>query len=271
MVVLLGGIGVQGDDIAFGQQGLQRHILRDLLHLCIGVQIVGQQTAAKARQMLQYRAANAAGADHAHRAGGDVPADLSLQRVVLRFPALEDVARLAQAHQHEHNGKVRNAVWGIIHIGHLHPQRSGSLAVHMVVADGAAADGLYAQFMEALYHGRAHIAGRYRYSVIALCQLCIFQCGIFLRIAELDIQLRCQPLCNAQLIVRTQRVKKDFCCHRTSLPADFVFILTRSARTDAFLVVNYIHLLHEDAYFHADAAKRVVKNRKRGYDRRSKS
>ena len=152
---------MQGDDIAFGQQSLQRHILRDLLHLCIGVQIVGQQTAAKAGQMLQYRAANAAGTDHAHRAGGDVTADLSLQRVVLRLPALEDVPCLAQAHQHEHNGKVCNAVWRVVHISHLHAQFPGRLAVYVVIADGTAADGLYAQFMEALYHGRAHIAGRY--------------------------------------------------------------------------------------------------------------
>ena len=48
MVILLRSVGVQSDDIAFRQQGLQRHILRDLLHLRIGVQIVGQQTAAKA-------------------------------------------------------------------------------------------------------------------------------------------------------------------------------------------------------------------------------
>ena len=221
-MVLLGGIGVQGDDIAFSQQGLQRHILRDLLHVLVRVQVVGQQAAAKAGQVLQHGAADAPGADDAHRAARDIPADLALQRVVLGFAALEDVARLAQAHQHEHDGKVRHAVGRVVHIGHLHAQGPGRLAVHMVVADGAAADGLDPQRMEALHHGGAHVAGRHRHGVVTLCQLCVFQRGVVLRVTKFNVHLRCQPLRDAQLIVGAQSVEKNFCRHKfpsqSSLP-----------------------------------------------------
>ena len=267
MVILLRSVGVQSDDIAFRQQGLQRHILGDLLYLVVGVQVVGQQAAAKAGQMLQHRAANAACTDHTHSAGGNIAADFSLQGVVLRFAALEDVPCLAQAHQHEHNGKVCNAVWRVVHIGHLHAQFPGRLAVYVVIADGTAADGLYAQLVKPLDHGRAHITGRYRHGIIALCQFSVFQRGILLRRAKLNVQLRCQPLRDAQLIVGAQGVKKDFCCHKTSLPAYFVPIVARSAQMDAFYCMNFVHLKNEDSSFHMNARKTVVNCRKRGYDK----
>ena len=52
----------------------KRQILGDLFYLVVGVQVVGQQAAAKAGQMLQHRAANAARTDpvsytHLHRGG----------------------------------------------------------------------------------------------------------------------------------------------------------------------------------------------------------
>lgn len=174
---------------------------------------------------------------------------------------------LAQAHQHEHNGKVCNAVWRVVHIGHLHAQFPGRLAVYVVIADGTAADGLYAQLVKPLDHGRAHITRRYRHGIIALCQFSVFQRWILLRRAKLNVQLRCQPLRDAQLIVGAQGVKKDFCCHKTSLPAYFVPIVARSAQMDAFYCVNFVHLKNEDSSFHMNARKTVVNCRKRGYDK----
>jgi len=141
------------------------------------------------------------------------------------------------------------------------------LAVYVVIADGTAADGLYAQLVKPLDHGRAHITGRYRHGIIALCQFSIFQRGILLRRAKLNIQLRCQPLRDAQLIVGAQGVKKDFCCHKTSLPAYFVPIVARSAQMDAFYCVNFVHLKNEDSSLHMNARKTVVNCRKRGYDK----
>ena len=218
MMVLLRGVGVQGNDVAFSQQGLQRHILGDLLHLVVLIQVVGQQAAAEAGQVLQHRAADASRADDAHRAGGDVPADLTLQGVILCFAPLEDMPGLAQAHEHEHNGKVGHTVGRVVHIGHLHAQLPGSLAVHMVVANGTAADDLDPQLMEPAHHGRAHIAGRHRNSIVPGGQRGVFQRGILLRIAEFNAHLRCQTLCKTQFIVGAQRVEKDFCRHRISLP-----------------------------------------------------
>ena len=190
----------------------------------------------------------------------------SLQGVVLRFAALEDVPCLAQAHQHEHNGKVCNAVWRVVHIGHLHAQFPGRLAVYVVIADGTAADGLYAQLVKPLDHGRAHITGRYRHGIIALCQFSVFQRGILLRRAKLNVQLRCQPLRDAQLIVGAQGVKKTFVAIK--LPSGlFVSIVARSAQMDAFYCVNFVHLKNEDSSFHMNARKTVVNCRKRGYDK----
>ena len=217
-MVFLRGVGVQGDHVALRQQGLQRHILGDLFHLIVLVEVVGQQAAAEAGQMLQHRAANAPRADDAHRAGGDVPADLALQRIILCFAPLEDVPCLAQTHEHEHNGKVSHAVGRVVHIGHLHAQFPGSFAVHMVVADGTAADDLDPQLMEPAHYGRAHIAGRHRNSIVPGGQRGVFQRGILLRIAEFNAHLRCQTLRNPKFIVGAQRVEKDFCRHRISLP-----------------------------------------------------
>ena len=217
MVVLLGSVSVQGDDIALRDQGLQRHILCDLLHLIVLVQVVGQQFTAKAGQVLQHGLPDAPRADNAHGAVGDVPADLALQGVVLQLTALEDMPRLAQAHQHEHNGKVRHTVGGIIHIGNLHAQLPRLFQIHMVVADGAAADGLHPKVMKALQHGCAHITGCQRYRIVACGQLGVLHGRIRLGIAVLDAPLLCQILQDALLIVGAQSIEKHFDCHKILL------------------------------------------------------
>ena len=218
MVVLLGSVGVQGDDITLGKQGLQRHILCDLLHLVVLVQVVGQQLTAKAGQVLQHGLPDAPRADNAHGAVGDIPADLALQGIVLHFTALEDVPRLAQAHQHEHNGKVRHTVGGIIHVGYLHAQLPRLFQIYMVIADGAAADRLYPKVVKALQHGCAHITGGQRYRIVACGQLGVLHGRIRLGIAVLDAPLLCQILQNTLLIVGAQGVEKHFDCHKILLP-----------------------------------------------------
>ena len=218
VVVLLGSVGVQGDNIALGKQGLQRHILCDLLYLIVLVQVVGQQFTAKAGQVLQHGLPDAPRADNAHGAVGDVPADLALQGVVLQLAPLEDVSRLAQAHQHQHNGKVRHAIGGIIHVGHLHAQLPGLFQIHMVVADGAAADRLYPKVVKALQHGCAHITGGQRYRIVACGQLGVLHGRIRLGIAVLDAPLLCQILQDALFIVGAQSIEKHFDCHKILLP-----------------------------------------------------
>ena len=135
---------------------------------------------------------------------------------VLQLTALEDMPRLAQAHQHEHNGKVRHTVGGIIHIGNLHAQLPRLFQIHMVVADGAAADGLHPKVMKALQHGCAHITGCQRYRIVACGQLGVLHGGIHLSITVLDAILLCQFLYDALLIVGAQGVEKHFDCHKIS-------------------------------------------------------
>ena len=207
---------MQGDDITLGKQGVQRHILRDPLYLVALVQVVGQQTAAKAGQVLQHSLSDASRANDTHSAVGDIPSELALQGVVLHFATLEDVPRLAQAHQHEHNGKVRHALGRIIRIGDLHAQLPRLFQIYMVVADGAAADGFHPKIVEALQHGCAHIAGGHRYRIVACCQLSVLHGGIYLGIAVLDAILLCQFLYDALLIVGAQGVEKHFDCHKIS-------------------------------------------------------
>ena len=213
MVVFLGGVGVEGDNVAFCQQGLQGHIFSDLLYLLVGVQVVGQQAAAKAGQMLQHRLANAAGANNAYGAAGNIPADLALQGVVLHFSTLQDMASLPQAHQHQHNSKVCHAVGRIVHVGHLHAQLPGLFQVHMVVADGTAADGLDPQVVEPLDHRCAHVAGGQGNSVVPCRQLGIFQGGIGLGVAVFHAPLLGQVLDDGLLIKGTQGVEKNFGTH----------------------------------------------------------
>ena len=125
--------------------------------------------------------------------------------------------RLAQAHQHEHNGKVRHTVGGIIHIGNLHAQLPRLFQIHMVVADGAAADGLHPKVMKALQHGCAHITGCQRYRIVACGQLGVLHGRIRLGIAVLDAPLLCQILQDALLIVGAQSIEKHFDCHKILL------------------------------------------------------
>ena len=234
--------------------------------------------------MLQHGLPDAPRADNAHGAVGDIPADLALQGVVLQLAPLEDVPRLAQAHQHQHNGKVRHAIGGIIHVGHLHAQLPGLFQIHMGVADGATADRLYPKVVKALQHGCAHITGGQRYRIVACGQLGVFHGRIRLGIAVLDAPLLCQILQDALLIVGAQSIEKYFDCHKILLLVLFyrnaclcgasctarlhlckyAFIVARLQMEDSFFKVNFVHFVVEAVLSAPCAQKRLSKHEKQG-------
>ena len=204
-----------------GAQGVEVHVFGPAGGLLAGVQVVGQQAAAKARQVLQHRAADVPGADHPHRAAGQVPADLALQGVVLHLAPLEDVAHPAQAHHHQHDGKVGHPAGRVVHVGHPHPQLTGGLPVHVVVADGAAAEILHPQLVEPPDHVRAHVAGGHGDGVAPGGQGGVFKGGVCLAAVERNAGLGGQPFGTGTLVPGPEGVKEDlhkecsfpvFCC-----------------------------------------------------------
>lgn len=100
-VVVGGGrIGMEGDDIAFLQQGIQIGIGAVLSDSVIGIEIIGKDAAAEAGKMFDDGGADLSRADDADCTGADVAAQFSLQGVVLHFGPFEDVAHLSQCHHH---------------------------------------------------------------------------------------------------------------------------------------------------------------------------
>ena len=228
VVVLGGGVGVQGDDVALGAQGVEIDIPGVLRGLLVGVKVVGQQLAPEAGQVLQHCAADVPGADDAHRAAGQVAADLALQRVVLHLAPLEDVAHTAQAHHHQHDGKVCHPAGRIVHVGHPHPQLAGGLPVHVVVADGAAAEVFHPQLVEPPDHVRAHIAGGHRDGVAPGGQGGVFKVGVRLTAVEFDAGGGGQALGAGALVPRPEGIKEDL--HKDcSFPVFAAFMIARFA------------------------------------------
>ena len=95
MMVGCGRIGMEGDDITLFQQCVKICIGTVFSDCVIGLEIIGQNAAAKAGQMLYDGGADFAGADDTDRTGTDIPAELSFQGIILQLRALENMTHLS--------------------------------------------------------------------------------------------------------------------------------------------------------------------------------
>ena len=154
---------VQRDDIRLGIQRFERNVLHaHLLHLLRRIRVVRDDAAAEAGQVADNGLADAAGADnadsqvlhlHAARRAG------SAERIVRRVRAEHDVARLANAHQHEHDRIVGNRIRRVARVRYAQTEALCSLEVYVVKADGTQRYIAHTVLGQLFQHRRGQVAG----------------------------------------------------------------------------------------------------------------
>ena len=155
------------------------------------------------------RAADLAGADHAHRAPRKVTPHLAGQRVVLHGGAQHDLVHLARGHQHQHNGIVGHALGRVVAVAHAQAQAFGGVQRQVVVADAAAGQVLDAHAGKGFQVFGPDLAGVGAHGVAAFGQAKVAGVRRFGRPGIVDAVLLAVGLAVGQLVKRAQRIKKD--------------------------------------------------------------
>ena len=140
MEVFLGQRRMHGDYIRFPPQLLQGNILSVTLHFLVFIQIIGQDTAAKAAQVTDNGTSYASRPNYAHRKILQLPALDSFQRIILDIGPLQDTFHFADAHENQHYCIIRHPIRPVGRIAHMDAEFPGSLQIHMIIAYGPCGD-----------------------------------------------------------------------------------------------------------------------------------
>ena len=201
---------VQGENIRLRKDFVKRYVCRIFFYPVIFIYVICEDLTAKALQVLNYGISDIAGAENADRHALHFTTLQTEQGEVIDLTAPQCLFVIAKTHQHQHDGKVGNAVRRIVNIADTKSDLFCIGKVDMVITDcagGHIADAVcFPEIQQLLSDTDLAQDGN---AFAAFKEFCIIDRRIFCRRDQFNVQLLF-PYSEIFLFVTTEIINTDF-------------------------------------------------------------